>query len=712
MTISISSVLVDCLQQFNALVSRKDLASHDVEVATELWADELGRLRVWGANIGAHQTGQSSLDYRLRDASHIKDQTIKLLQRLQRIFEDLDESLTELDGEDEDDLLGDEEGTDIQQIYRGLVDTINCLFQLSMTIRRPTQHDRLLGTKRIDVTAFELYDRQHVAHKYPYANSVVIDRLGAAISRRRASLKYRERHNAKLAKGIDHDPGDGCSTRLSETVATDFVMPRTDFEETASNSGVSQTSYTPSLWESTKGITVPSPPKESADGRPFECPYCFFVITTPSRLSWTRHVFKDLMPYVCVFSDCSTPNRLYDSRRAWLQHLLSNHNWGSTLETRIDCPLVCGKAFPSTQLEQHLGRHLQDLALFALPRRGADEEEASGKSRSSSIQARPLDVGVSYSSSEEIRDLLNSPTTAYTSQDQGISREAEEKGVSAEGLPSLEPSYDVRDHSIALGNEYSGTGFASANTLREIESGGELASDQTQFAEKPPGTADTSSYSRGRQEYISRPPTSYKGPEIIETRDRSSFQRTSVTYSTPVVTTRPASSRAQDGRRHTRVTTTLEQKQAEAEAYQKRRNGRGWSALTTEALRDFDNRTVSSRPDRRKSASLEGQKPSDSESDLTDYGRSQTVRAKPTTIMLSSGVKVTIPADFKGSSDRPLSFNVGDITVSMNAQEESIERAPSVVTPTPPSLPRAPPLSPPSGSYPEQYDAERRASSK
>jgi hypothetical protein len=51
--------------------------------------DELGRFKVWVGNIGAHRTGRSSLDHRLRDASHIRKQVVRLL-------EDLAESL--LDG--------------------------------------------------------------------------------------------------------------------------------------------------------------------------------------------------------------------------------------------------------------------------------------------------------------------------------------------------------------------------------------------------------------------------------------------------------------------------------------------------------------------------------------------------------------------------------------------------------------------------------------
>lgn len=44
--------------------------------------DELSRFKVWSSNIGAHRMGKSSLDYRLRDASNIHDQVIRLLRDL------------------------------------------------------------------------------------------------------------------------------------------------------------------------------------------------------------------------------------------------------------------------------------------------------------------------------------------------------------------------------------------------------------------------------------------------------------------------------------------------------------------------------------------------------------------------------------------------------------------------------------------------------
>ncbi|KAJ5735654.1 uncharacterized protein N7483_000779 [Penicillium malachiteum] len=224
--INISPVVIRCLRNLNQLVT-KDLSSFESEVPQALWKDELGRLRVWAANIGAPQTGKSSLDYRLRDASHIKKQMIRLLQRLQRLTEDVHDVLhISLEEDNFLDLSGDEDDepkTEIQSIYHALRDTINNLFQMSMTIRMPAQHDRLIGTKRSDAVFYEHFDRQHVTAKHPEAKEDVLNRLGLAISQRRAVMRYRERHPAKLGQGLDKAIDDGQSNKLSDTVATEFV---------------------------------------------------------------------------------------------------------------------------------------------------------------------------------------------------------------------------------------------------------------------------------------------------------------------------------------------------------------------------------------------------------------------------------------------------------------------------------------------------------
>ncbi|KAF8465058.1 hypothetical protein BDZ91DRAFT_617585, partial [Kalaharituber pfeilii] len=44
--------------------------------------DERGRFCVWAQNVGAHRVGKVSLDYRLREASHIRSIAAELLGSL------------------------------------------------------------------------------------------------------------------------------------------------------------------------------------------------------------------------------------------------------------------------------------------------------------------------------------------------------------------------------------------------------------------------------------------------------------------------------------------------------------------------------------------------------------------------------------------------------------------------------------------------------
>ncbi|KAJ5431423.1 hypothetical protein N7445_009155 [Penicillium cf. griseofulvum] len=363
----ISCAVINCLQSLNKLLSGMQFSEHQLDVPLVLWHDELGRLRVWAANIGAHKTGQSSLDHRLRDASDIKRQILQLLKRLQRVIEHLKGTLDVPSAPIEEDLSapGDEEHeSEIYSIYNALRETINDLFQLSVIIRRPAQRDRFLGTKRADAVMFEPFDRQHVNDKYPRADPRILDRLGLAISKRRAVLRYRERHHIKLGQGLNAILDDDTqSAMLSETIATEFA----NLSETAGNdiwetrSSISQTSYAQTILH--------------VDGDPFECPYCFEIITIEKETAWAHHVFSDLMPYICIFLDCSTPHRLYDSRREWYFHLQSQHSIADDSSVCPDCPLCLSSISSGRQFERHVGRHLQELALFALPRFGPEEDD-------------------------------------------------------------------------------------------------------------------------------------------------------------------------------------------------------------------------------------------------------------------------------------------------------------------------------------------------
>ncbi|KAL9607786.1 MAG: hypothetical protein Q9167_007331 [Letrouitia subvulpina] len=399
MKTSTSFLIRNCLVLFNQIIEKIEQSDynnlHGKEVPAVSWIDELGRLRIWAANIGAHQTGQSSLDFRLRDASHISDEITDLLNDLSGRLDEIAVLLSDDTNSDthlETDLtanfLDEPSLTEIQQLYEEVVTIVKCLYQMSMLIRNPARHNLLAESVPDDVLMSDRWDRQHVSNKFPQADDTVIEHLGRGITRRRRYLKYRERHSAKLSRGLEHDLDTEAQT-MSSTMATGYKADIIDSEDTASNSGISQTSYAPSLYEG-GNVTIPPLPKESLAGKPFICPYCYFVVDVQNTRSWTRHIFKDLKPYSCTFSDCRTIDRLYISRTEWFFHVSNTHD-----VSNLQCPLCKDSLMSLKFFERHVARHLEELALFVLPRTEPDAGEEHDD------EAQSIDSESNYDSATE-----------------------------------------------------------------------------------------------------------------------------------------------------------------------------------------------------------------------------------------------------------------------------------------------------------------------
>ncbi|KAH7092032.1 hypothetical protein FB567DRAFT_516332 [Paraphoma chrysanthemicola] len=190
----------------------------------------------------------------------------------------------------------------------------------------------------------------------------------------------------------------------------------------------SQTSYAQSLGDqdSDAQIQIPALASVSHGFSTFECPFCWSIQTLNKESSWQKHVYTDLRPYVCTFEACDV--KLYTQRRDWWEHEARHHRlrWkchfcthdefrslnrfhdhvrsshvpnidqdqldalseGSSrpLEAYFasECPFcdewqqILEKANPeidsrnivvtAAQFRQHVGSHMQALALFALPR--------------------------------------------------------------------------------------------------------------------------------------------------------------------------------------------------------------------------------------------------------------------------------------------------------------------------------------------------------
>ncbi|KAJ3544771.1 hypothetical protein NM208_g2880 [Fusarium decemcellulare] len=457
---SIANSVRRCHDSFRKL-ALLSLQSFDTSYQASLMviAEEEARFKVWSGNIGAHNSGRRSLQYRLRDASHLQKQVLTLLGDLSELLED---ALAILTGdrvpwdqlEDEatlaDDTLSldessrDEElpATEIEQIASDVPDAVNCLLRLSVAIRNPAPHDRFATFVSIDASHYEQFDTQHVRDKFEHIDQSVAKRLGKAISRRRQYFKYRESHHLKLSHGLDNTEQKDSESTIASSLpghvkAANINLSSID-EDVVSDSGVTQTSFASSNADTEK-LRVPPLPKEAERG-PFECPFCYMMITATSTISWKRHVFADLRPYVCLSENCTAAEREFARRHEWTLHEVQNHwkvyscpcSCGENFQSRskckehinkahpgaistshlesmislsarpaqvedgISCPMCRDKLYSVKEYQRHVGRHQEQLALFALPsiQSQDDEENSRDESISSQIDAGSEEMSV------------------------------------------------------------------------------------------------------------------------------------------------------------------------------------------------------------------------------------------------------------------------------------------------------------------------------
>ncbi|GAW14165.1 hypothetical protein ANO14919_035590 [Xylariales sp. No.14919] len=277
--------------------------------------DEHTRFKIWSGNIGAHRVGMSSLDYRLRDSSHIHDQIVRLLQDLKSVLEDVvailsgkkipwDQLSSDEDSEDDEDEDSDDHNdkavgsenddvdTELSQLTLDVTDVINCLLRMSMAIRDPSRHDRFTGSQSTEMLHFEPFDIQHVCSKFDGIDSDLAVRLGKAITRRRQYFKYREAHHGKLSYGLEdlntHEvPPDTIASSIPDHLKDNKGAagpPVMKLDDGGSDSGFSQTSYALTM-ANDEQRHIPPLPEEASKG-PFQCPFCFMIVVITSRSLW------------------------------------------------------------------------------------------------------------------------------------------------------------------------------------------------------------------------------------------------------------------------------------------------------------------------------------------------------------------------------------------------------------------------------------------
>jgi hypothetical protein len=333
---SIATLVRTCVEGFERTCKALAEAEPNVQdkLPSEYLSECFGRFRVWAGNCGAHRRGPASLEYKLREASHIRNMVLSQLLKLQiELSEALEivtgqrvpweEDPSESSDSDSDDSERSsqmsEDPPELAQKASYMYEIVRCLSRLAMAYRNPAPHDQFRASVQWDKTFFQPYDALHVESKFPKAANFLIQRLGKAISRRRQYLQYRKEHRSKLEMGLDTQRLEV----LSSEPRSALQAPQSEFEVAASTVAsslpsrmktivnsteyldldkefpdeTSQTSFASSSYGAFR-LRPPCPPRASSDGEPFECPLCFRFTSVRKVREWNKHMYRDLQPYV------------------------------------------------------------------------------------------------------------------------------------------------------------------------------------------------------------------------------------------------------------------------------------------------------------------------------------------------------------------------------------------------------------------------------
>lgn len=222
--------------------------------------------------------------------------------------------------------------------YLTITEIIGRLFKLSIATRSPSVQNAATRSASFiekdeegnDLSVlFEQYVLQRIVHHYPELSPRIAERLSRAIGRRRRQFMYQRRHREKLGRAPRGERQSATLTQivetdnlkssvpneaavsiseayvttglersvfhhsiLSETTATQYV-PRPEQPQTPSTKSFSTASGV------FQGSEIDIPPPVSPDkDQEFECPYCFFILSSEFKEQRTWRYINNSFAYV------------------------------------------------------------------------------------------------------------------------------------------------------------------------------------------------------------------------------------------------------------------------------------------------------------------------------------------------------------------------------------------------------------------------------
>ncbi|KAK1671438.1 hypothetical protein BDP55DRAFT_752919 [Colletotrichum godetiae] len=333
------------------------------------------------------------------------------------------EQLRQLIQEAEDDHPKSESSTgsseydddDIMQITADLETDTQSLMDLDGLFSEPILD---AGDNRESIASslhkWELHEpyKQLISKRFPNADDNLIISLGKANYNR--FLRGQKRRNKRVRALLNG------SDLLHEIRDSDATSSK--FQDSGLGSSV-PSSYAETImsYHGDKGSSVRLPPlpKSAMNGSSFLCIACGKPTIAQTKSAWKRHLYNDLKPWQCLEPSCRHKG-IFRTRGDWISHLSLDHFGLDSLDWKeSECPLCRKNTGRGTiAILNHLGGHLEEISLAALP-----------SNPDSDTESQPSDT----SQQEETVDLESEKTNAAQVGDAGFPHTADD-GQSSEPI--------------------------------------------------------------------------------------------------------------------------------------------------------------------------------------------------------------------------------------------------------------------------------------
>ncbi|KAL8383143.1 hypothetical protein RB595_006753 [Gaeumannomyces hyphopodioides] len=352
-----------------------------------------GRLKLWS---DGHGIAAGKFDEVFDKSKGLRQTILKLLIRLVplalaghdtsapaltkgiHLLRELQDAAESIQNDDFSDSSSDDLDSDtIGDVIEDLKTDTTCLADLDHLLKDPILEldiERAApGDRLLDWHPDRVYGHK-IGARFPQADVSLVDWLGKA-----NYVRYLRCQQAR--ETCVDDSTHVAAPAQSETASSKFndsglgsSLPSTiSYAETVMSYG----------GRGSQSVKIPPLTAEAKAGVPFSCTACGKAVSITSNSMWKKHLFEDLRPWMCLDMACPSSQSPFENRQDWASHLALDHKFDPEWAS-FSCQL-CLEPTGSGRvaITKHLGAHLEEVSLAAIPSQ-MDFDDDSNQSRSSS----------------------------------------------------------------------------------------------------------------------------------------------------------------------------------------------------------------------------------------------------------------------------------------------------------------------------------------